>query len=94
MCNYCTLDVYFLKSVFSFSETDVFSKGRVQRFLSNQLMFKVTQCSSFITFFYEVRSLAFGAAFKLGRLEQFALRRLIKNSRNSAFTGGFWSRFL
>ncbi len=36
----------------------------------------------------------FGAAFKLGRHEWFALRRLITSSRNSAFTGGFWSRFL
>ncbi len=35
-----------------------------------------------------------GAPFKLGRHEWFALRRLITNSRNSAFTGSFWKRFL
>ncbi len=35
-----------------------------------------------------------GAAFELGRHEWFALRRLIRNSRNSAFTGGFRNRFL
>ncbi len=36
----------------------------------------------------------FGAAFKLGRHEWFALRRLIINSRNSAFTGGFLNSFI
>ncbi len=36
----------------------------------------------------------FGAAFKLGRHEWFALRRLITNSGSSAFTGGCWNCFL
>ncbi len=35
----------------------------------------------------------FGAAFKLGRHEWFALRRLITNSRSSAFTRGFLKLF-
>ncbi len=39
-------------------------------------------------------SLVFGAAFKLGRHEWFVLRRLITNSRNSAFTRGFCNLFL
>ncbi len=34
------------------------------------------------------------SSFKLGRNKWFALRRLITNSRNSAFTGDFWNRFL
>ncbi len=36
----------------------------------------------------------FAAAFKLGRHEWFVLKRLITNSRSSAFTGGFWNCFL
>ncbi len=32
--------------------------------------------------------------FKLGHYERLAFRRLITNSRNYAFTGGFWNRFL
>ncbi len=36
----------------------------------------------------------FGAAFELGRHEWFALRRLITNSRSSAFTGSFPNLFL
>ncbi len=39
-------------------------------------------------------SLEFGAAFEPGLHEWFALRRLITNSRTSALSGGFWSRFL
>ncbi len=39
------------------------------------------------------RLLTFGSAFKLGRHEWFALRRLITNSRSSAFTGGFLKSF-
>ncbi len=35
----------------------------------------------------------FGAAFELGRHEWFALRRLITNSRSSAFTGSFLKLF-
>ncbi len=35
-----------------------------------------------------------GEAFNLGRHVWFALRRLITNSRNSAFTGGFCNHFL
>ncbi len=36
----------------------------------------------------------FGEAFELGRHEWFPLRRLITNSRSSAYTGVFWNRFL
>ncbi len=46
-------------------------------------------CIIFITFLDGL-----GAVLKLGRHEWFALRRLITNSRISAFTGGFWNCFL
>ncbi len=35
----------------------------------------------------------FGVAFEHGRHEWFALRHLITKSRNSALSGGFWSRY-
>ncbi len=77
------------KSLFSsfetptcFSLSSMLKNWQLSEYINN------TQCT-FVAHF----NIIFGAAFKLGRHEWFALRRLITNSRRSAFTGSFLKLF-